>query len=98
MNFAQVLRDVDDQIVTVSSEEKTYLNRTVHLIYGETYKELQSLSDKFEESIKRPENARQYSENDPFCTETTIKTMETLNTKTEGHEEEEKTDMMTFYS
>ena len=36
----------------------------------ETYKELQSLSDEFEESVKRPVgNARQYSENDLFCTE-----------------------------
>ena len=28
----------------------------------------------------------------------TIKTTKTLNTKTEGHDEEGKTDMMTFYS
>ena len=71
MNFAHISRDVDDQIVTVSLGEKTYLTRTVFLMDGETYKELQSLSDEFEESIKRPaENARQYSENDPFCTET----------------------------
>ena len=71
MNFAHILRDVDDQIVTVSLKERTYLTRTVYLMYGETYKELQSLSDEFEESIQRPaENARQYSENDPSCNET----------------------------
>ena len=28
----------------------------------------------------------------------TIKTIKTLNTKTEGHDEEEETDIMTFYS
>ena len=28
----------------------------------------------------------------------TIKTIKTMNTKTEGHDEEEETDMMTFYS
>ena len=27
-----------------------------------------------------------------------IKTIKSLNTKTEGHDEEEETDMMTFYS
>ena len=71
MNFAHILRDVDDQTVTVSLEERTYLTRTVYLIDGETYKELQSLSGKFEQSIKRPaENASQYTENYPFCTET----------------------------
>ena len=69
MNFALILRDADDQIVTVSLEERKYLTRTVYLMDGEIYKELQSLSDEFEESIKRPaENARQDSENDPFCT------------------------------
>ena len=65
MNFALILRDADDQIVTVSLQERTHLTRTVYLMDGETYKELQSFSDEFEESIKRPvENARQYSEND----------------------------------
>ena len=69
MNFALILKDADDQIVTVSLEERTYFTRTVYLMDGETNKEVQSLSDEFEESIKRPaENARQYSENDPFCT------------------------------
>ena len=70
MNFALILRDANDQIVTVSLEERTYLTRTVYLMDGETYKELQSLSHEFEESIKRPaENARQYSDNDFFCTQ-----------------------------
>ena len=56
--------------MTVSLEERTYLTRTVYLMDGETYKELQGLSDEFEESVKRPVgNARQYSENDLFCTE-----------------------------
>ena len=69
MNFALILRDADDQIVTVSLGEITYLTRTVYLMDRETYKELQSLSGEFEESVNRPaENARQYSENDPFCT------------------------------
>ena len=59
INFAHILRGADDQIVTVSLEERTYLTRTVYLMDGETYKELQSCSDEFEDSIKRPaENAR----------------------------------------
>ena len=71
MNFAHILRDADDQIVTISLEKRTYFTRTVYLMDGETYKELQSLSDEFDESFKRPaENARQDSENYQSCTET----------------------------
>ena len=69
MNFAHILRDTDDQIVTVSLEEMTYSDQ--NCLDGETYKELQSLSDVFEESLKRPaKNVRQDSENDQSCIET----------------------------
>ena len=54
LDSGSILRDADDQVMTVSLEERTNLTRTVYLMDGETYEELQSLSDEFEESFKGP--------------------------------------------
>ena len=103
--FALILRDADEQIMTVSLKERIYFTRTVYLMNGERYKELQSLSDEFEESIKSQLRMQDNTVKmilfalEPLkMTAITIKTIKTLNTKTEGHNEEEETVMMTFYS
>ena len=97
INFALILRDADEQIMTVSLEERTYLTRTFYLMDGEIYKELKSLSDEFEESIKSQLRVQDNTVKiilfalEPLkMIAITIKTIKTLNTKTEGNDEEEE--------
>ena len=99
------MRDVDDQIVTVGLEERTYLTRTVYLMDGETYKEqrafLMNSKNQTKGQLRMQDNTVKMillALRPQKMMVIMIKTIKTLNTKTEGHDEEEETDMMTLYS
>ena len=53
MNFAHILRDQDKNIVTVNLSERITLTETIYVMDKETFKELQNVSEDFEESLAK---------------------------------------------
>ena len=51
MNFAHILRDQDKHIATVNLQERITLTETTYVMDKETFKELQNVSEDFEESL-----------------------------------------------
>ena len=51
MNFAHILRDQDENIVTVNLQERITLTETTYVMNKETFKELQNVSEDFEELL-----------------------------------------------
>ena len=53
LNFAHILRDQDENIVTVNLQERITLTETTYVIDKETFKELQNVSEDFEELLTK---------------------------------------------
>ena len=53
MNFAHILRDQDENIVTVNLQERITLTETTYVMDKEAFKELQKVSENFEESLTK---------------------------------------------
>ena len=53
MNFAHILRDQGKNIVTVNLQERITLTETTHVMDKKTFKELQNVSEDFEESLTK---------------------------------------------
>ena len=51
MTFAHILRDNDEDIVTVILAERETLTGRIYLMNTETYEELKTVSEDFEESL-----------------------------------------------
>ena len=53
MNFSHILRDQDENIVTVNLQERITLTETTYVMNKKTFKELQNVSEDFEESFTK---------------------------------------------
>ena len=53
INFAHILSDQDENIVTVNLQERIMLTETTYVMDKETFKELQNVSEDFEESLTK---------------------------------------------
>ena len=53
LNFAHILRDQDENIVTVNLQERITLTETTYVMDKETFKELQNVSEDFEELLTK---------------------------------------------
>ena len=53
LNFAHILRDQDENIVTVNLRERITLTETTYVMDKETFKELQNVSEDFEELLTK---------------------------------------------
>ena len=51
MTFARILRDNDENIITVNLTERETLTGRIYLMDTETYEELKTVSEDFEESL-----------------------------------------------
>ena len=56
MNFAHILRDQDEDMVTVNLQERITLTEITYVMDKETFKELRNASDDFKESLTKEAN------------------------------------------
>ena len=53
MGYAYILRDSDDNAITVSLDETVTITETMYKISVETYNEIQEIAEEFEDSLRR---------------------------------------------